>query len=72
MPDDELTPTPGKDLAKLRRTAGIGQVALAQRLGMHRVTLSLLENAPEVDVLKSARYRRAVFDIVAEATEVPA
>lgn len=69
MPDEDLAPTPGSDLAELRRSAGVGQQELADRLGMHRVTLSGLENAPTVDVIRSARYRKALRELVAEATE---
>lgn len=72
MPDDELTPTHGHDLAKMRRLAGIGQVELAKRLGIHRVTLGGIERDPAVTVIQAARYRRAVREIVAEETQVSA
>jgi transcriptional regulator with XRE-family HTH domain len=70
--DDDLTPTPGADLAKLRRDAGVRQEALAKSLGMHRVTLSNLENADTVDVIRAARYRKALRDLVDEAVGVSA
>jgi DNA-binding transcriptional regulator YiaG len=70
MPEDELPqPTPGPQLAELRRSVGVGQEELARRLGVHRVSLSGWENAASVDVIRSARYRKALRSIAAEAIE---
>lgn len=70
MPEDELPqPTPGPQLAELRRSVGVGQEELARRLGVHRVSLSGWENAASVDVIRSARYRKALREIAAEAIE---
>lgn len=67
MSDRFPTPTPGPDLADLRRQCGVTQVALATRMGVHRVTLNGWEKAAAVDPLRAARYRRALREIVAEA-----
>lgn len=67
MPDEDLAPTPGPDLAAFRRSAGIAQVDLAKRLGMHRTNLGKLEGTPEVDVIRAVRYRKAVRELVEEA-----
>ena len=73
MPDDDLPrPTPGPELAELRRSVGIGQVELAKRLGVHRVSLSGWENAASVDAIRAARYRRALRELAAEAIEATA
>ena len=69
----DLTPTPGPELAAHRRVAGIDQEDLAARLGIHRVTLSGWERSASVDVIRAARYERALLELVAEAVqEVPA
>ena len=68
MPDDELPqPTPGPELAEMRRSVGVGQEDLARRLGVHRVSLSGWENAASVDAIRSARYRRALRELADEA-----
>lgn len=72
MSDTFPTPTPGPDLADLRRRMGVTQVALASRMGVHRITLNGWEKAATVDPLRAARYRRALQEIVAEATAVVA
>lgn len=69
MPEDDFPgPTPGPDLAALRVSLGISQKDLAQRLGMHRVSVRGWEKAAEVPVVDAARYRRALREIVNEAT----
>ena len=65
----DLTPTPGPQLAARRRVAGIDQEALAARLGIHRVTLSGWERSASVDVVRTARYERALLDLVGEAVQ---
>jgi DNA-binding transcriptional regulator YiaG len=68
MPEDELPqPTPGPELAELRRSVGVGQEELARRLGVHRVSLSGWENAAAVDVIRASRYRKALLEIANEA-----
>lgn len=68
MPEDDLPqPTPGPELAELRRRVGVGQEELARRLGVHRVSLSGWERSASVDVVRAARYRRALREIAAEA-----
>lgn len=61
-------PVPGPELADLRKTVGVLQVDLAKRLGMHRVALSGWERAAKVDPIRAARYRRALRELVDEAT----
>lgn len=66
--DDELPqPTPGPELARIRKTQGVEQAALADRLGIHRVTLSGWERSATVDPIRAARYQRALRDLVTEA-----
>jgi len=62
------SPIPGPDLAALRREMGVTQLALATRMGVHRITLNGWERAHTVDPLRAARYRRALREIVDEAT----
>jgi DNA-binding transcriptional regulator YiaG len=62
-------PTPGPDLAALRKSLGVQQKDLAARLGMHRVGLRGWERAAVVDPMRAARYRRALRELVNEATE---
>jgi DNA-binding transcriptional regulator YiaG len=70
MPDDDFPgPTPGPELEQLRKSLGIRQKDLAQRLGVGRITLHGWERSAEVDPLRTARYRRALREIVTEATE---
>ena len=69
MRDDFPRSVPGPQLAELRKQVGIRQDSLALRLGMHRVTLSGIERAPEVDPVRAARYRAALRELVAEAVE---
>lgn len=61
-------PTPGPELAGLRRQCGVTQVALAARMGVHRITLNGWERAAAVDPLRAARYNRALREMVDEAT----
>jgi len=68
MDDTFPQPTPGPDLAALRRSQGVTQITLAERLGIHRVTLNSWEGSAEVDPIRAERYRRAVRELVAEAT----
>ena len=63
-------PVPGPVLATLRREMGVSQVALAARMGVHRITLNGWEKAATVDPLRAARYRRALRELVAEGTGV--
>lgn len=65
-------PIPGPELAELRRQCGVTQVALAARMGVHRITLNGWERAATVDPLRAARYRRALHEIVRAATGSPA
>lgn len=67
MRDDFPRPVPGRSLAALRVKVGIQQKDLADRLGMHRVTLSGIERAPEVNPVRAAQYQRALAELVAEA-----
>lgn len=67
MRDDFPRPVPGPSLADLRKKVGIRQDALAERLGMHRVTLSGIERSPSVDPVRAARYQNALAELVAEA-----
>jgi transcriptional regulator with XRE-family HTH domain len=67
MRDDFPRPVPGRSLADLRKKVGIRQDALADRLKMHRVTLSGIEHAPEVTPVLAARYQNALAELVAEA-----
>lgn len=70
MPEDDFPgPVPGPDLAALRTSLGIPQKDLAARLGMHRVSLRGWEKAAHVPPVHAARYRRALREIVSEATE---
>lgn len=72
MSDQFPPPTPGPELADLRRQCGVTQVALAARMGVHRITLNGWERAAAVDPLRAARYQRALREIVTEATAVTA
>ena len=66
--DDSLPqPVPGPDLARIRKTQGVEQAALADRLGIHRVTLSSWERSAAIDPIRAARYRRALRELIAEA-----
>lgn len=58
---------PGAVLAAERDTYGVTRIELARRLGLHRNTLRDWENAPEVDVIRQRRYRKALTEIAAEA-----
>ena len=61
------SPVPGPDLAALRREMGVTQLALAARLGVHRITLNGWERAAAIDPVRAARYRKALREMVAEA-----
>jgi DNA-binding transcriptional regulator YiaG len=65
--EDLPQPVPGPELATLRKTLGVAQVDLAQRLGVHRVTLNGWERAATIDPIRAARYRKAVAELVKEA-----
>lgn len=65
---DYPSPTPGPELAGLRRQCGVTQVALAARMGVHRITLNGWERAASVDPLRAARYHKALREMVTEAT----
>lgn len=67
MRDDFPRPVPGRSLAQLRVKVGVQQKALADRLGIHRVTLSGIERAAEVDPIRAARYQNALAELIAEA-----
>jgi transcriptional regulator with XRE-family HTH domain len=67
MRDDFPRPVPGRSLADLRKKVGIRQDELADRLGMHRVTLSGIEHSPTVTPVLAARYQNALAELVAEA-----
>jgi len=67
MRDDFPRPVPGRSLAALRVKVGIKQQALADRLAMHRVTLSGIEHSPEVNPVKAAQYQNALAELIAEA-----
>jgi len=56
------------DLASLRDRCGISQIALASRMGVHRVTLRQWEKKPRLDPVRAARYRRMLRQLVDEAT----
>lgn len=60
-------PVPGPELAEQRRSLGVRQSDLANRLGMHRVSLRGWEKSAVVDPLRAARYQRALREIVTEA-----
>jgi DNA-binding transcriptional regulator YiaG len=68
MSDEYPNPVPGSDLAAARRQCGVTQVALAARMGVHRITLNGWERAPSVDPLRAARYHKALREMVLEAT----
>jgi len=68
MRDDFPRPVPGRSLAALRVKVGIEQKALADRLGIHRVTLSGIEHSPEVSPVKAAQYQNALAELISEAT----
>jgi DNA-binding transcriptional regulator YiaG len=73
MEDELPRPVPGPSLAEQRRTVGVSQKALADRMGVHRVTLNGWEKAAAIDPLRAARYNRALRELVTEHTEgVPA
>jgi DNA-binding XRE family transcriptional regulator len=65
--DPNPIPVQGKDLAELRRKCGIKQIELAARMGMHRVTLSVLERGA-MNPVQAADYRRALRELFAEKT----
>jgi transcriptional regulator with XRE-family HTH domain len=67
MSDTLPAPIPGPVLAERRRQVGIPQVALARRLGVHRVTLNGWENAHALDGVRAAKYERALHELAAEA-----
>jgi DNA-binding transcriptional regulator YiaG len=68
MSDEYPNPVPGPDLVAARRQCGVTQVALAARMGVHRVTLNGWESAASVDPLRAARYHKALREMVTEAT----
>jgi len=67
MEDALPQPTAGPELADLRRSVGVSQDDLADRLEVHRVTLSGWERSATVDGIKAARYRRALQELASEA-----
>lgn len=64
---DLPSPTPGPALAGRRREMGVTQRDLAERIGIHRVTLVGWEGEAKVDPIRAARYERALRELVAEA-----
>lgn len=62
---------PGPALADLRTSVGISQGALAKRLGVSRQTVISWEQRAAVPALKAHRYRRALREMVDEATGGP-
>jgi DNA-binding transcriptional regulator YiaG len=64
MQDTFPKPVPGSDLAALRKSLGVKQSELADRLDVHRITLYGWERAPEVDPIRAAKYQRALREIV--------
>lgn len=67
MVEDFPRPTPGPELAQLRKQLGVEQKALADRLGMHRISIRGWERSAEVDPIRAAKYRKALHELVAEA-----
>lgn len=67
MRDDFPRPIPGSQLKAARKALGIQQKALADELGMHRITLHKLEESAAVDPIRATRYQNALAGIVAEA-----
>lgn len=70
----EPAKVPGATLAAERDAWGVNRTDLAKRLKVHRNTLSAWESDPALDVIRQRRYRRALSELVTEATalEVPA
>jgi transcriptional regulator with XRE-family HTH domain len=60
---DTPSPTSGADLANLRKSLGVRQADIAEKLGIGRVSLHRWENAESVDAIRAARYRRAVEEL---------
>lgn len=56
---DDLTPASGLELAELRRSYGLSQLALARQLGISQSTLTRWEARDRVPAIKAGRYRRA-------------
>ena len=46
---------------------GMTQEAFADAIGVHRVTLSGIERAPEVNPVRAAQYQNALAELIAEA-----
>lgn len=72
-----LYPTPEEDLAGLRRSLGVTQVELADRIGISQSDLSKLERRRDVRVSSLRAYAKAlegrlrlVFEREAERTEI--
>lgn len=70
--DDLPQSVAGPSLASRRERVGITQAALAQRLGVHRITLRQWERAAEVDPIRADKYERALRAILAEELAKPA
>lgn len=66
--DDTLpTPVPGPVLADRRKTSGVKQVDLAERIGVTRITLHRWEGLAKVDPIRASKYERALRELVTEA-----
>ena len=67
MPTNDLPePTPGQVLAEKRKAAGFSQQAVADRIGVHRLTLTRKdgwEHSPQLPSVKVARYLRALDEL---------
>ena len=65
--DDLPKPRNGRVLAQRRKELGISQSALAEALGIHRVTLYEWEQDKPLDVIRAAQYERALLSLVERA-----
>lgn len=59
--------TTGADLKEARERAGLTQEAIADRLRVHRVTVTAWEGKAEVKKLKAERFLQAVADLTKAA-----
>ena len=55
--------TTGADLKEARERAGLTQEQIADRLHVHRVTVTAWEGKAEVKKLKAERFLKAVADL---------
>ena len=65
--DDLPKPADGRALAARRRELGVTQKAVAEALGVHRLTLNDWERTERLDAIRAARYERALVALVSKA-----